>query len=231
MANNISQPQTLDPPKEKEIEKTTLKVIVLGDPNAGKSSTLRRFVNQNFSDKYKASIGADFYNKEVIIDGVPVTLELWDSAGQARFQTMSKAFYRGADCCVFIFDVTSLASFQSLERFRNEFHLEAGLKEDELKEFPFILLGNKVDLANARTVSVEQASAWAMERYIPYLETSAKEDTNVEKAFLSVVRKAIDRRKSKNIQKEKDPTVLKLQDLDELEKQQEQAKKTQACQC
>nr|ACF81381.1 unknown [Zea mays] len=87
--------------------RTLLKVIVLGDSGVGKTSLMNQYVHKKFSQQYKATIGADFVTKEVLIEDRLVTLQIWDTAGQERFQSLGVAFYRGADCCVLVYDVNS----------------------------------------------------------------------------------------------------------------------------
>ena len=79
-----------------------MKVIILGDSGVGKTSLMNQFVNKKFSNQYKATIGADFLTKEVMVDDRLVTMQIWDTAGQERFQSLGVAFYRGADSCVLV---------------------------------------------------------------------------------------------------------------------------------
>lgn len=81
-------------------KKVLLKVVILGDSGVGKTSLMNQYVNKKFTNQYKATIGADFLTKEVIVDDRVVTMQIWDTAGQERFQSLGVAFYRGADCCV-----------------------------------------------------------------------------------------------------------------------------------
>ncbi|TFK19192.1 rab small monomeric GTPase [Coprinopsis marcescibilis] len=168
-----------------------LKVIILGDSGVGKTSLMNQYVNKRFSTQYKATIGADFLTKEVETEERPVTMQLWDTAGQERFQSLGVAFYRGADCCVLVFDVNSSKSFQALESWRDEFLIQSSPHEPE--EFPFVVLGNKVDVDESkRQVTQKRALAWCQAKgNLPYFETSAKEAINVEQAFQTVAIKAL----------------------------------------
>ncbi|KAL9253487.1 Ras-related protein [Drosera capensis] len=169
-----------------------LKVIILGDSGVGKTSLMNQFVNHKFTNQYKATIGADFLTKEVQIDDRLFTLQIWDTAGQERFQSLGVAFYRGADCCVLVYDVNVVKSFDNLNRWREEFLLQASPHDPE--NFPFVVLGNKVDVdgGNSRVVSAKKAKAWcASKGNIPYFETSAKDGTNVEAAFRCIAKNAI----------------------------------------
>ncbi|XP_072968841.1 ras-related protein Rab7-like [Typha angustifolia] len=173
--------------------RTLLKVIVLGDSGVGKTSLMNQYVHKKFSQQYKATIGADFLTKEILVDDRLVTLQIWDTAGQERFQSLGVAFYRGADCCVLVYDVNVLRSFETLENWHDEFLKQASVSDP--KTFPFILLGNKVDVdgGNSRVVSEKKAKEWcASKGNIPYLETSAKEDYNIDAAFLRVAKLALE---------------------------------------
>ncbi|CAD6233545.1 unnamed protein product [Miscanthus lutarioriparius] len=169
-----------------------LKVIILGDSGVGKTSLMNQYVNSKFSNQYKATIGADFLTKEVQIDDRLFTLQIWDTAGQERFQSLGVAFYRGADCCVLVYDVNVTKSFEKLNNWREEFLIQASPSDPE--NFPFVVLGNKIDVdgGNSRTVSEKKAKAWcASKGNIPYFETSAKEGFNVEAAFECIARNAV----------------------------------------
>jgi len=172
-------------------KKVLLKVIILGDSGVGKTSLMNMYVNKRFSNQYKATIGADFLTKEVSVDDNRlVTMQIWDTAGQERFQSLGVAFYRGADCCVLVFDVNVGKTFENLDSWRDEFLIQAGPRDPDT--FPFVVLGNKIDQENQRVVSQKRAIAWCQTKgAIPYFETSAKEAINVEQAFQTIARNAL----------------------------------------
>ncbi|XP_022902829.1 ras-related protein rab7 [Onthophagus taurus] len=191
-------------------KKVLLKVIILGDSGVGKTSLMNQYVNKKFSNQYKATIGADFLTKEVQVDDRTVTMQIWDTAGQERFQSLGVAFYRGADCCVLVFDVTAPNTFKSLDSWRDEFLIQASPREPE--NFPFVLLGNKVDLVEgdrSRAISSKKAQQWCQSKNnnggvggaggIPYFETSAKEALNVEQAFKSIARNALSQQSQQTV--------------------------------
>jgi len=170
-------------------KKVLLKVIILGDSGVGKTSLMNQYVNRKFSNQYKATIGADFLTKEVMVDDRMVTMQIWDTAGQERFQSLGVAFYRGADCCVLCYDVTTPSTFKTLDSWRDEFLIQASPRDPE--NFPFVVIGNKIDLEN-RVVSVKRAQGWCHSKNdIPYFECSAKDNINVEQAFQTVAKHAL----------------------------------------
>jgi len=187
-------------------KKVLLKVIILGDSGVGKTSLMNQYVNRKFSNQYKATIGADFLTKDITLDdNRQVTLQIWDTAGQERFQSLGVAFYRGADACVLVYDVCSQNSFKTLETWRDEFLIQASPRDAE--NFPFLLVGNKVDMANlgengtgeGRQVTEKRAQAWSNSKNnMPYFECSAKENTNVEAAFETIAKAALEQENSDN---------------------------------
>jgi len=172
-------------------KKVLLKVIILGDSGVGKTSLMNQYVNKKFSSQYKATIGADFLTKEVMVDDRLVTMQIWDTAGQERFQSLGVAFYRGADCCVLVYDVNNAKSFETLSSWMDEFLVQASPRDSE--NFPFVVLGNKIDLEESkRMVSQKRAMTWCQSKgNIPYFETSAKEAINVEQAFQTIAKNAL----------------------------------------
>eukprot|EP00037_Helgoeca_nana_P032807 m.415443 g.415443 ORF g.415443 m.415443 type:complete len:218 (+) comp29631_c0_seq1:247-900(+) len=160
-----------------------LKVVLLGDSGVGKTSMMSNYVNKRFSNQYKATIGADFLTKKISIDGTVATMQIWDTAGQERFRALGVTFFRGADCCVLVFDVTTIHSFETLDDWRGTFLEQSGC--DSPADFPFVLVGNKIDL-ESRAVTFDQATEWAKYNNMQYFECSARESINVEQAFTAV---------------------------------------------
>ena len=116
------------------------KIIVLGDSAVGKTSMLEQFFSGTFSCQYKPTIGTDFNTKEMMMDGTPVKMNVWDTAGQEQWsQQMGVAYYRGADAVIFVYDLCSAASLQSVKKWYDNFFQASGQK------IPFFLVGNKLD--------------------------------------------------------------------------------------
>jgi Ras-related protein Rab-7A len=192
-----------------------LKVIILGDSSVGKTSLMNQYVNKKFNTQYKATIGADFLTKEVSLEERVVTMQIWDTAGQERFQSLGVAFYRGADACILVFDVTSKKSFDALDTWRDEFLVQASPANPN--DFPFVVLGNKIDLKESRVVTMKEAKAYCIGRNIQsdaqpmYWETSAKTKECVDQAFFQVAMLALKAQPAEEVFNPP-PTDVKLDD-------------------
>ncbi|KAM9510879.1 ras-related protein Rab-33B-like [Oncorhynchus nerka] len=146
------------------------KIIVIGDSGVGKTCLTYRFCAGKFPEKTEATIGVDFREKLIEIDGETIKVQLWDTAGQERFRkSMVQHYYRNVHAVVFVYDVTSAASFRSLPTWIEE------CKQHALgQEVPRILVGNKCDLQNSVQVGTDLAQQFADAHSMPLFETSAK---------------------------------------------------------
>lgn len=107
---------------------------------------------------------------------------MWDTAGQEKFNSMGSSFYRNSECCVLVCDLTDIKSFETIDTWRQEFLTQLNPKDPE--HFPFILLGNKCDKESERKVQGAKIKQYCESKgNMPYFETSAKDNVNVEKAF------------------------------------------------
>ncbi|GCC30777.1 hypothetical protein chiPu_0009231, partial [Chiloscyllium punctatum] len=164
------------------------KIIVIGDSGVGKTCLTYRFCAGKFPDKTEATIGVDFREKTVEIDGEKIKIQLWDTAGQERFRkSMVQHYYRNVHAVVFVYDMTNPVSFQSLPTWIEECnqHSLGG-------EIPRILVGNKCDLTDATKVKTELAQKFADTQSMPLFETSAKnpnDNDHVEAIFLTLAHK------------------------------------------
>jgi len=155
------------------------KILLLGSQNVGKSSLLCRFADNEFLDNYRTTVGVDFKIRTVDIDDKTIKLQLWDTAGQERFKTVTNTYFRGAHGVILVYDITDPKSFADLNNWLKE------VKDHAPPNAVLMVVGNKCDLDN-RSVSTRQGKEFAQSKEALFLETSAKEDTNVTKAFLSL---------------------------------------------
>ena len=165
-----------------------LKVVLLGDGGVGKSSLIQRFMSNKFDPSLFHTIGVEFLNKDLVVDGDRYTLQIWDTAGQERFKSLRTPFYRGTDCCLLTFAIDDSQSFQNIAMWKKEFLYYADVKDPD--NFPFVVLGNKSDLSAERKVTSDEAELWCGQNgRLPYYETSAKDAVNVDLAFTAAIRR------------------------------------------
>uniref|UniRef100_A0A6A7GA75 GTP-binding protein YPTC1 n=1 Tax=Hirondellea gigas TaxID=1518452 RepID=A0A6A7GA75_9CRUS len=161
------------------------KTVLIGDSGVGKSCLLLRFADDSFTDSYISTIGVDFRFRTVSIDNKTVKLQIWDTAGQERFRTITSAYYRGAHGIIMVYDVTNQDSFDHVEDWLSEVNRHAS--ESTMK----LMVGNKADMVDDKKVSSSTAQQFADRLGILFLETSAKNATNVEAAFLTLAKELI----------------------------------------
>lgn len=159
-----------------------LKILIVGDGNVGKSSFVHRYVSGQFNKTYKMTVGVDFSVKLLRwSDKEKVRLQLWDIAGQERFISMTRIYYKGALGCVVMFDVTSSSSFSSCRHWKQDLDNKAMLPNGD--SIPCILVANKCDLAH-RAVSADTIDKFSKAHgFITWMETSVKDNKNVEEAM------------------------------------------------
>ncbi|KAH8297932.1 hypothetical protein KR018_001009 [Drosophila ironensis] len=160
-----------------------LKVVILGDGGVGKSALLTRFVSNRYEENNFHTIGVEFMNKDIVVDGERYTLQIWDTAGQERFRALRTPFYRGSDICLLCYSLEDRDSLRGLGLWRNEFLNYADV---DAEKFPFIVVGNKNDIPQAkRQVNYEIVQQWCADHNIAcHIETSSKAATNVTEAFI-----------------------------------------------
>ncbi|KFD46028.1 hypothetical protein M514_13087 [Trichuris suis] len=153
----------------------TFKVIVLGDPNVGKTCLSFRFCNGKFPSNTEATIGVDFREKIVELEGELLRVQFWDTAGQERFrQSMVSHYYRNVHAIIFVYDVSQASSFRQLPHWIDECQ-----KHGVFGTVPMILVGNKCDIPTVQ-VSTEEAQRFADQHDMPLFITSAKDEAEAD---------------------------------------------------
>ena len=171
-----------------------LKVILMGDAAVGKTALRERYLGKGFQSSYTMTIGADFALKKATVDGNELTFQIWDLAGQPRFDAVRPYYYEGCLGGLLLFDVTRYETFANISKWVGEYWDHNGKGK-----IPFVLLGNKVDLRDKAEFSVadeevkefcKSMTEQTQERgfCVEYLPTSAKTGQNVDEAFASIGR-------------------------------------------
>ena len=164
------------------------KIILIGSSGVGKSSIITRFMDQVFNqENTKSTIGVDFKTKTMEVDNKTVKLQIWDTAGQEKFRSMSSSYYRRANVAFVVFDLTVRASFEALPTW-----IETYYKNGPEDQKNIILIGNKKDLVDQRQITQEEAELFSETNNMIYFETSAKEGENIEYVFRYAAKKLLD---------------------------------------
>ncbi|XP_045212549.1 ras-related protein Rab-37-like isoform X1 [Mercenaria mercenaria] len=159
------------------------KVMLLGDSGVGKTCLLVRFKDGAFlSGSFISTVGIDFRNKVVEVDGTKVKLQIWDTAGQERFRSVTHAYYRDANALLLLYDVTNKSSFDNIRAWLTE------INEYAQEDVVIMLLGNKSDMASERIIKTEDGEKLAKDHGVAFMETSAKTGMNVDLAFMAIAR-------------------------------------------
>ncbi|XP_055353938.1 ras-related protein Rab-11A-like [Paramacrobiotus metropolitanus] len=157
------------------------KVILVGDVTVGKTNLVGRYTRNTFTSATKATVGVDYATHIVNVDGKTIKVLIWDTSGQERFQALSNSYYRGAAGALIVYDITMADSFRNVERWLGK------LREHIDENAAIMLVGNKSDLEELRTVRKEEGRRFAEKHHLSFIETSAMDDINVGNAFRSTV--------------------------------------------
>lgn len=161
-----------------------LKLLMLGDSGVGKTCLLLRYAYEAFSPTFISTVGIDFKIKEIRLDGTPVKLQIWDSAGQERFRTITVSYFKGAHGILLVFDVSCRPSFENVR-----FWMDS-IRENADARVRIVLVGNKAD--GDREVTKEEGQELADSLGIPYFETSAKDNKGVSDCYLAIAKETKD---------------------------------------
>ena len=161
------------------------KYIIIGDTNVGKSCMLLQFQNKKFQDDHDITIGVEFGTRIVTVENRPIKIQIWDTAGQEAFKSITRQYYNGAAAALLVYDVTRRETFD---------HIASWLEDARKYGNPnmtFMLIGNKCDQDDHRIVSKEEGEQFAKEKGLLFMETSAKTAENIEEAFTKTAEKSV----------------------------------------
>ena len=175
--------------------KTTKKIhiIMLGESQVGKTALVKRYHDDTFTSQHLTTLGIDFITKEIKrSETETLIVKIWDTAGQEKFRTITKSFYKLADGILLVFDLTDSESFNKLHSWLS--NISETANEDVIK----FMVGNKLDLAELRAVDREKGMELASEYEMKYYETSAKHKIGVEEAFSDLIEEVYNHLKEKH---------------------------------
>ena len=171
------------------------KIVIIGDSGVGKTNLIGRYLKNEYKEDSKATVGVEFGEKKYEINGLKIKAQIWDTAGQERYRAITSMYYKGAKGGLIVFDLSSKSTFQNVEKWFNE------IKKTADPTINLILIGNKSDLKDKRQISTEEGENKAKEMNVAYLETSALNCDNVDKAFDLLIQE-ITKKMKKEIEEE-----------------------------
>ena len=163
------------------------KILLLGDTSVGKTCFLMRYTDNTFQEIHLSTIGLDYKLKNVQLeDGKFVKIQIWDTAGQDRFRSITKNYYKGAHGIILLYDITDRRSFDNVKTWIEQIREEVGDKVS------IILVGNKIDEVDGRKVKTEEGEKVANEIGLSFFECSAKTGENIDMIFNEMVKKTVE---------------------------------------
>ena len=153
------------------------KYVIVGDAAVGKSNLLLRYTHGEFKEEYQLTIGVEFGSNNIIVDNNIFRIQIWDTAGQENFRSITRSYYKNSACALIVYDITRRQSFENLINWIED------CKNSSPKTVFMVLIGNKCDLEKNREVSEEEGREFAEKYGMLFFETSAKTGKNVEEVF------------------------------------------------
>ena len=165
----------------------SVKFIIVGDSSVGKSNILLRFSRNIFDSGHQATLGIEFANKHLIYNNTDYLVQIWDTAGQENFRSVTRAYYKASAVAMVVYDITKEESFEHIKSWLSD------CKELAPNTVLLVLVGNKTDLEEQRVISKERGENLAKENKMLFFETSAKLGDGIEQAFQKSI-EALDQR-------------------------------------
>lgn len=154
-----------------------LKYIIIGDASVGKSNILLKYAHNQFKAEYQLTIGVEFGAKNIKIKDKIYRIQIWDTAGQENFRSITRAYYKNSVCALVVYDITNRQSFENVKAWIED------CKSQSPSTILMALVGNKIDLDSSRAVSTEEGEDFANMNGMPFFETSAKSGENIDSIF------------------------------------------------
>ena len=157
------------------------KIIIVGNSSTGKTKIIDRYLKNIFEDNSISTLGFQMYKKEYQIEQDKITVQIWDTAGQEKYASLTSSYYKSAKGALVVYDITDKESFNKIEKLVND------IKNGGDKNIYIILLGNKIDLEDRRVITKEEGENLAQKLNLGFGEVSAKTGDGIEEAFQKLI--------------------------------------------
>ena len=176
-----------------------VKLLLIGDSAVGKSCIILRYSDDGFNSTFISTIGIDFRVKTIEVEGKQIKLQIWDTAGQERYDTITTSYYRGAKGIMLVYDITNSKSFDNINRWMRN------IQEYGNENVEKMIIGNKCDMEDKRVIPKEHGEMIARENGIQFIETSAKDNINIDSAFMKLTEAILEKINDGQTQKQSLP--------------------------
>ena len=163
------------------------KVVLIGEANVGKTSIIAQFINNIFDEDYLASVSCQFSRKTISFeDNKSITFDIWDTAGQEKYRSLAKIFYKDAKAVILVYDITNKKSFEEMMSYWYKEVLDTNKNN-----MVYAVAANKSDLYEQQKVSDEEGEQFAKSINAIFMSTSAKNDSGIQVLFENIGRKIL----------------------------------------
>ncbi len=162
-----------------------IKILILGDSGCGKTSLLGAFCGLQFKEKSISTIGIDFKMKNIMKDGEKYKIQVWDTAGQEKFRSITSSYYKKCQGVIIAYSISKKSSFENMKMWLDQINLHTN------SSIVKVIVGTKCDLNMSREVSYEEGESFAKSKGLGFFESSAKQKINVDAIFEDILNKVV----------------------------------------
>ena len=167
-----------------------IKIMIIGETLVGKTAIITGYTKKVFGETYLSTVGIDFQNKPLNINGKKINVEIWDTAGQERFRNIAKNYFQSSDGFLLVYDITNKETFDKLNDWYDQ------IKTNAPENSKCMIVGNKSDLEENRQVKKEEGEKFANDKNLKFYETSAKDDKNINIVFETLSKEIVNDEKT-----------------------------------
>lgn len=195
------------------------KLVIIGDSGVGKTGIMNRYLHNTFNEHSKSTIGVEFGTKKTTIDNSVIRAQIWDTAGQEKYKSITSAYYKGAKAAVIVYDITNKLSFSNIDKWIGD------IKANADKNIILLICGNKCDLGDKRVIGLDEALEKSSNNNLILFETSAKTGYNIDEVF-DLISASVYKEYKQMINEEKEDTISIDKNVNILNDNKDKVKKT-----
>ena len=199
------------------------KIILVGDTSVGKTNIINKYIKNEFQEDFYATIGVEFSHKQFIVDNHKIKAQIWDTAGQEAFRSITRTYYKSSTCAFIVYDITDKKTFENVITWLNE------VRDMCYKDILICLIGNKCDLETKREISYEDGKNFADENNLLFFETSAKSGINITECFNESATVLVDKIENGQLKLDQASNGIQIGNFPDSEQNENLRKKKKKC--